>query len=280
MPRDFMTVDTRQIKAFERGLEAVGVTVKTAERRAINSAAFMARGEWQSDIGKQFVSRNKFTQGAVRVEMARRDGEGAVVGSIAPYMDEQEFGGTSKRPVVTPSATGEGDTAFPRKKYPTLTSPNRMKNIRLSKGPMRVRGKVFNPSTKKQEIFLRIREAATRKEKYIHLDMPGKRGIYRLTMRGRVNWTPTRTHGPGEGIEMKMIYSMVKPQLRIPRHATLLPVVHRVEKRLPVIYRATMQKIITQTINKAMKKGHVKAKGIDGKFRAFTSIQAAMRGAF
>lgn len=278
MSRDFLQVDTRQIKAFERALEAVGQTTRTAERRAINTAAFMARGEWQAKIDRELVQRNQFTRGSIRVEQARRDGEPSVVGSIAPYMDEQEFGGSTKRPYVTPSATGEGDRAYPRRKYPTLSSPNRMKNIRLRKGPMTVRGKSFTPKTIKQEVFLRVREAVSRREKYIMLDIPGKRGVYRLDARGGGPiWNPERTHGPGGIVSMKMIYAAHRKQLRIPRHATLAPVIQSIEKRLPVVYRATMQKMIVGAMNKALKRGDVNIKGLNGKFRSISSIPGMYR---
>jgi hypothetical protein len=189
-------------------------------------------GRVKARIRKEFVLRNKFTAKSIRVEKTRTlrvNAQESVVGSIASYMEDQEFGGTKIKkgkkgvPLPTTVASGEGRGVRPRGRLPR--GPNKLAKIRLSS-----KGKGFK--SKRQEIFLKVLFAARSGHKFVFLDTGRKQALYRVKGRGRVDKAGRIT-----GIKMDMIYDLSHSSIRIPRTQIFLPTTIATQKQMPLLYR-------------------------------------------
>ena len=224
-----LTINDDKIKQYEKDLGLfVDEAFPFATKATINKAAFEARTEWQGNIREKMVSRNKFTVNSIRVDVSRTldvSRQAATVGSIAPYMDDQEFGGTKAKQgkqgvsIPTSVSSGEGEGAQPRKRLPRV--PNRMANIRLSRNKPRAR-------SKKQGNFLRIQGAIKSGRKFIFLELQRHPGIYKVT-------------GGKRNPKIKLMHDMSKTSVSIPRNPTLAPAVRTVEERIPQYYKEALE---------------------------------------
>lgn len=229
-----ITVDTEELKQLESDLQTFAERAfPFAARATLNVAAFEARERIQAGMRKKMTMRNTFTMKSVQVDKARtlrvKDQE-AVVGTIAPYMDEQEFGGVKTKkgkhgvPLPTTAATGEGRGARPRKRLPRAS--NKFAKIRLNKTSKR------GFKSRKQEIFVKVLMAARSGHKVVFLDNKGTKALYRIKGRGRLD-----KNGRITGIKMDMIYELGHTSVRIPRTNIFLTATRAVEKSMPGIYR-------------------------------------------
>ena len=221
-------INDEEIKQFESDLKTFASRAYPfATKSTINRAAFETRKEWQGNIREEMVERNKFTVGSIRVEMARTlnvSRQAATAGSIAPYMEVQEFGGTKTKrgkqgvSIPTSVSSGEGEGSQPRQRLPRV--PNRLANIRLSRKSPRAR-------SRKQENFLRIQNAVKTGRKFIFLDLQRHPGIYKVT-------------GGARNPKIKLMHDMSKKSVSIPRNPTLAPAVRTVEERVPQFYKEAL----------------------------------------
>jgi hypothetical protein len=96
MARLGVYVDTSDFKKLHRDLQTFAKRAfPYAVRNALTGCAFEARKVWQMEIRSTFTNRNAFTERSIRVEKATGvdvRGMKAVVGSVAPYMGDQEHG--------------------------------------------------------------------------------------------------------------------------------------------------------------------------------------------
>ena len=220
-----LTINDDQIKRYESDLKTFASRAYPfATKTTINKAAFETRTVSQGNIRENMITRNKFSVGSIRVDQARTlkvSRQAATVGSVAPYMAVQEFGGTKakkgKQGVAIPTsvASGEGEGTQPRQRLPRV--PNRLASIKLSRKKPKVR-------SKKQENFLRIQAAATSGRKFIFLDLQKHPGIYKVT-------------GGKRRPNIKLMYDMSKKSVSIPRNPWLSPAVKTVEKKIPEFYK-------------------------------------------
>lgn len=209
-----------QLKKFSK------TAVPIANQFAINSGAFEARQQWQGNIKSDLISRNKFTVNSIRVEKAVRGlvitRQMAVVGSIAPYMDDQEFGGViasksgaDSRALPTTSASGEGRDTKPRLKLPR--GKRRIQNIRLTKRP-RVKGRragnaaAINDAARKTG-FVLLDQGLTKRRQGV-FKVQGRKGKYKLTM----------------------LYDLSQRTVKIKPTKTLTPAIKTVRNKMPEIY--------------------------------------------
>ena len=91
-------VEIKGLKRAVRDLQVLAAkAIPHAARNALNSMAFDARSQWQGEIQREFTLRNKYTERSIRVDKASGTKIGSlrsVVGSVAPYMGDQEDGAT------------------------------------------------------------------------------------------------------------------------------------------------------------------------------------------
>lgn len=224
-----ITIDSTDIARLERDLATFRRSaLGAATRDAVNAQAFAGKRLWGREVKRKMIQRNKFTAGAaIRVERARGgrvDRLEAVLGSIAEYMDDQEFGATQQKrgrlgkPIPSRVAAGQAMGSAPRTR--AVRRPNWLQNIQL-KGKRRSRGG-------KRQNVIAIKEAASSGRPYAYLDLgPRSRGIYKIT-------------GSPERAKIRMVWNLSQPSVRIPATPTLGPATKAVAKRSPGLYRAAL----------------------------------------
>ncbi len=231
-------IDDKDIKRLESDL-------KTFKRRALpfatkntlNQAAFLTQFHSKRKIRRGLTLRNKYTEQSIRVEQAKTLNirrQFAVVGSIAPYMEDQEFGGIKRKrgsegvPIATAFSAGEG-RANKRSKMPR--KPNKLQNIKL-------RRKHKRKMTNKQALIVKVSQAVNSGNRYIFHDFQGgkKKGIFKV-VGGRKG---IKRGWPGNA-RIEMVWDMSEPSVSIPKNPWLAPSVAKVEKRLPQIYRKSLE---------------------------------------
>ena len=229
-----IVIDMHEVKGYESDLkEFASRAFPFATKKTLNDAAFDAQKGIQRGIRREMITRNKYTVNSIRVEPCKTlyvRGQEAVVGSIAPYMDMQEFGGVKHKrgkigtPLPTTVASGEGRGAARR--YKTPRGINKLSKIRLAK-----RGRAKYKS-KKQEIYVAVLMAAREGRKVVYLDTGSKQGIYRIKGKGKVD-----RHGKLTGVRMDMLYDLSHDAVTIPRTPTFAPATRNAQARMPMYYR-------------------------------------------
>ena len=90
-----ISINDKELKRYERDLKTFASRAYPfATRQTVNAAAFKAQGFARENVSRDMVERNRFTRQSVQVDKAgtlnvRR--QAARVGSIAPYMELQEY---------------------------------------------------------------------------------------------------------------------------------------------------------------------------------------------
>ena len=222
-------INDNEIKQFEADLQTCGrKAIPYAVRNTLNNAAFETQKIARNDIQTKMITRNKFTVQSVQVDMARSleiKRAAATVGSILPYMEDQEFGATKKKsgkqgvPIATSYSAGQGQGTQPRTRLPR--KPNRMANIQLK----RRRGRA---SSRKQQNLIAIREAATAGSKYVFLDLGRRKGIFKVV-------------GGKRRPKIKMVWSLENQSVRIPANPWLKPAFDRGLLLIPEFYKQSLQ---------------------------------------
>jgi hypothetical protein len=217
------SIDDKNIRRLESELKTFAAKAYPfATRNTVNRAAFQARSEWQHQIDDKLVQRNKFTRNSIRVETTRTLNvrkQAAVVGSVAPYMDETEFGGVKRDPVIATSYSAGQGNAQPRTRLPRKA--NKLANIRLKRGSAR------GAKTKAQANFIRVKEAAASGHKYVYLDLRRGEGIFRVL-------------GGKRKPRIRMVHDLSRKSVQIPATPTLAPAVAAARKATPLLYRAAL----------------------------------------
>lgn len=203
-------VDLREMRRFRADLDRLDRQgTKFAMRDTLNGLAFAAREQWQAEIKSSFVLRNKFTERSIRVEKAGRASLGmrSVVGSVAPYMGQQEAGftetgqGKHGRAIPTSSAAGQGMTRNPR------TRAVRRKNYLSA---IQVERSVGN----RKRNAMAIRKAG-KSQGVAFLDLGKTKGLFRI-MGGR------------KRARIRMIWDLSRKTVRVEPTPTMEPAVKRV----------------------------------------------------
>lgn len=229
------STDFRDIARYERDLKVFADrALPFANRSALNTLAFETRSESQKRIDKQFILRNTFTKRSVQVDRARGlriSEQRARVGSIAEYLETQEFGGTKRKqgkhgvPIPTTVAAGQGQSAKPRTRLPTRS--NKLKNISLN------RQRSNRTLSRRKRIAATIREAVDTGNRFIFLDLGRTKGIFRV-IGGRRNSKNRGAMVPGA--RLSMIHDLSEESVTIPKSPWLDPSIDRVLPNGPRIY--------------------------------------------
>lgn len=233
------TMNDKGLERLESDLEVFGNrALPFATRDTINQGAFTAQKIARAEVRDKLINRNRFTEQSIRVTPERRElnikKQQAVVGSIAPYMEDQEFGGfTAKRgknKTVIPTSWAAGQEGQqPRTRLPKRA--NTLANIRLGK-KIRKGG-----MSRRQSAFLRGLLAARAGDKFVFIpsgDGPSSDGIYRV-------WGRKRVKGRYTQIKLKMAYSMRHTPSVIPKKPWLKPAVDRAQTFMPEFYRDSLE---------------------------------------
>lgn len=223
------SINTREIKRLEGDLKAFAARAYPfATKSTINSTAFLAQKEARAGVKREMVVRAKFTTNSILVEQARTLNvrrQMATVGSIADYMETQEFGGTKtktgKEGVAIPTsfAAGQGLRKQPRTRLPTRE--HALTAIKLRR--KRKRG-----ATRGQRNFALVRQAATGGNKFIFMDLGRRKGIFKVT-------------GGKRGARVRMVYDLSRQSVNIPAQPWLAPAVARTRPAVPGIYAKALR---------------------------------------
>lgn len=219
------------IKLDDKNLKEFEAELKTFARRAypfatkstINTAVFETQKVSRRDVRIKMVQRNKFTIQSIQVDQARTlnvQQQVATVGSIASYMEDQEFGTIKRKSgskgvrIATGYSAGQEGQQL-RTKLPL--EPNKMANIRLRKRRIKA-------STRKRRNISAIRQAATSGNKYVFLDLGKRQGIFKVV-------------GGKRNTKIKLVHDMTQQSVTIPRNPWLKPAVDVVQLKIPTFYR-------------------------------------------
>lgn len=222
-------IDSRDIKDLERELELFArKALPFATKQTLNEAAFTARKISQDIIGAKMIQRNKFTKNSVRVETTKTlhiNRQEAVVGSVASYMEVQEFGGqkvkTGKHGVAIPTseASGEGPKAFPRRKM--VRKANKLGNMKFTR--------TGNKGSRKQRNRIAMMQAVSTGRRFIFLDLGRRSGIYRVM-------------GGKRKPKLRMMYDLSRGAVNIPKRPWLEPAFNKAQKHIPSLYKRALEK--------------------------------------
>lgn len=224
-------VEDREVRELEADLKTFARrALPYATRNTVNALAFQGRREWQYEIDDKLVQRNKFTRNSIRVETTRTldvRHQKAIVGSIAPYMEDLEYGGskTSKGregvPVATSYSAGQ-EGARPRTRMPRLT--NRMSRIQL-------RGRNRRIANRKQRNLITVREAADAGRRFVYMDLGRRRGLFRIL-------------GGRRAPRVKMVWDLSKKSYNIPAVPTMVPAMRTTQRAAALLYRADRKSVV------------------------------------
>lgn len=217
-------VDNRDIKKMERDLKTFArKAYPFATRQTVNDAAFQAQKIARVDVQRDMVLRNRFTVQSIQVDQAKTlqiSRQEATIGSIADYMEDQEFGAVKAKggkegvAIATSYSAGQGENAQPRTRLPR--KPNTMANIQLQR--RRKKG-----SNRKQQNLIAIKQAAASGRKYVFLDLGRRKGIFKVT-------------GGKRRPKIKMVHDMTKESVIIPKNPWLKPAFDESARMLPAFY--------------------------------------------
>ena len=223
-----LKINDRQIREYEGDLKRFKMRAYPfATKATLNNAAWKARGFAQENIRNSMVTRNRFTVNSVLVEQTRTlnvSRQAATVGSIADYMETQEFGKTINRkgkhgvPIATSYSAGQGQNVQPRTRLPR--KPNTMQAIQLRK--QRKTG------SRKQRNYVAVKLAAESGSKFVFLDLGRRKGIFRVL-------------GGKRKPRVKMVWSMGHRSVVVPANPWLAPAVRSTEQEIPRLYRDALR---------------------------------------
>ena len=210
-------VNDKDVKKLERKLRDINErAIPFATRATINEMAFGSQALARTEIQAKMTLRNKYTVSSVRVDQARGlniASQVAKMGSIADYMDEQEFGGSkgrkSGRAVGIPTSFAAGQRgARPRTRLPRKAF--QMAQIMLRRGGKR-------GANAKQQNAINI---ATSLGGFTYLDLGKRKGIFKIDKKGR----PT------------MVHDLSRASVRIPATKWMKPSVDAIINRRGEFY--------------------------------------------
>ena len=189
---------------------------------ALNQTAFETQLKAKQIVERRFILRTKFTLGSIRFQKVKGfANQFSEAGSIAPYMEDQEFGKTKtktgKRGVDIPTraASGESRGSSPRKRV--MRRPLQRGRIRLFK--RRIKAK-----TRRQFIFLTVRQAAQASgRQFVFLPLQRAPGIYMIS-------------GGKKNPKVNLIHDLSKTSVRISKTKWLEPAVNNVRRKMPQFY--------------------------------------------
>ena len=221
------SIENDQIKKLEADLKQFrNRAFPFATRKTLNDVGFAQKRIIQADLNDKFILRNNYTRQSIRVDRAQTLSvarQSTIVGSVASYMDEQEFGGlkrkSGKHGVAIPTSYSAGQAMGAKPRTRRISKRNLLRNVKLSS--RRKRG-----VSKQQHNLIKIREAKSKGEKFVYLELQGggrRRGIFRVL-------------GSKRKPKIKMLYDLSKNSVEIPKDPTFQPAFEEAKRMLPAFY--------------------------------------------
>ena len=217
-------INDRDIKKMERDLKSFAHrALPFATKQTVNRSAFTAQKIAREGVREDMINRNRFTVQSIQVDQARTlqiSRQAAIVGSIADYMEDQEFGGikskTGKEGVSIATGYSAGqENAQPRTRLPRKA--NAMANIALHR--RRKKGQ-----SRRQRNLIAIKQASTSGRKFIFMDLGKRKGIFKVI-------------GGKRRPRIKMVHDMTRQSVVIPRNPWLLPAVNKTQPMISGFYK-------------------------------------------
>lgn len=231
-------IDSRDFKDFENALGTFRHrALPFAHKSMLNETAFVARKVAQIRVRNSMTLRNRFTLQSIRVNQSKTLNirrQFSTVGSTEEYMEDQEVGGVKVKrgrhgvPIPTSFSAGQAENSRPRLKLPRR--PNRLSVLRLGRSRGRPSGQ---PKGRKQRLLFKVQDAVSSGRRIFFHDLGGGRGVGIFKVKG--GRKGFKRGGP-RGAKLKMLYSLSKPAVTIPRRPWLKPAVDVARKRMPDLY--------------------------------------------
>lgn len=231
-----ITIEFRGIDELVRDLRVARKrALPHAVRDALTTAAFEGRKVWQGEIRKSFTLRNRFTERSVLVERAKGtnlDRMEAVLGSVAPYMGDQEGGATVRgrrkvKAIPGPVAAGQAPGG---KRTKLVRAGSRLSAIKLPRN----RGR-----STKQRNAIAIQMAVRRRQKHAMLERPGGgRAIFSIKG-GQRRWDKDKGWRV-RALQVRLLWDVSRRSVRVPPSHTLERALKALAPKLPHIYTASL----------------------------------------
>lgn len=228
----YFEVTTHDLKQLERQLlQFAHEAAPFATRETLNSGAFAGQKIARADVDRDLTLRNRFTQGSIRVDMARGNiirRQQSTLGSVADYMEDVEFGevkvkkGSKGIALATSYASGEGRNAQPRKKAPTRR--NQLATIQLARAKI-------NANTRKQRTVIAVNQAVNSGQREVFLDLGERQGIFRV-----VGGRKGIKRGWPKGARLEMLYDLSEDTVTVPPTPWLRPSFEEAVRMIPAFY--------------------------------------------
>ena len=231
-----ITVDIEQFKELEKDLKTFhSRAFPFATRETLTQAAFKSQQLARKDVRIKMVTRNKFTEKSILFKKAKTLNirrQSASVGSIADYMEAQEFGGVKRKAgsegvaIPTSFSAGQGRQKS-RTKVAGLRNKNNIRNIRL-------KGRARKSRNRKQALLFKMQDAVKSGNRFIFHDFGGgrKKGIFRV-----VGGSRNSKRDVLSGSKLEMVYDLTEQTVNIPKLPWLKPVIDTTQILMPAMYR-------------------------------------------
>lgn len=217
-------IKSKNIKKLEKGLAKFSArSLPFATKKTLNDAAFAAQKIARADVKKNMINRNAFTVRSILVNQTKSlniNKQASEIGSIAPYMETQEFGGIKRKqgkigtPIATSYSAGQSENAQPRTKLPRKA--NKLQNIQLKRAQIKAKNR-------KQRNAIAVRMASILKNKYVYLNLGQRQGIFKVL-------------GKKNNIQVKMIHDLSQNSVKIDKNPWLMPATKEVKTMIPAFY--------------------------------------------
>jgi len=229
--------DFSEWRQYERKLERIRhKAIPFAVRASLDATAFDAQRGSREFVRSKMTLRNKWTGRSIRVNKVGRelniDRMRSETGSSEDYMRMQEEGGivrsNGKHGVAIPTsfASGEGLKSKPKKRLPRRA--NKLSQIKLGRGKTKFK-------SKRQEAFLKVKEAVESGHRFVFLDNGRNKAIYRVSGSGRVN-----KKGKFSGVKMRMVWNLENKTVKINKTNWLTQEVDDALKGMPQNYKRAL----------------------------------------
>jgi hypothetical protein len=220
-------INDDQIKELESNFKTFASRAYPfATKATINGAAFKSRELAQENIRNNMVRRNQFTERSIRVEQTKTlnvNKQQSIMGSIADYMEDQEFGrtvtrkGSKGKPIATAYAAGQ-EGQQPRTKVPRKA--NKLASIQLKRNKQA-------GGSRKQRNLVAVKQAAASGSKFVFMDLGRRQGIFRIL-------------GGKKNPRVRMVWDLSRTTVVIPKNPTIGPAATATRRLMPELYRSAL----------------------------------------
>ena len=230
-------INNKEIKNLENKLKHIRRrAIPYATRNTLNSVAFTTQRHAKRNVQRNLILKNRYTEQSIRVEQTKTlniKRQEVVIGSIADYMETQEFGGVKRKrgregvSIATSFSAGQGRSKE-RTKLPKKA--NKLQSIKLKKQRK-------HKMTSRQELLLKVQQAVNTGQRYIfHRFDSGTKGIFKV-----VGGTKGIKRGWPGNAKLEMVWDLTKAVVTIPKTPWLAPAVKTSSKFLEIEYKRALR---------------------------------------